>query len=416
MLGDMGERADTFERSTGRGLPADYRTFIDAYAGGPRVKHGGIEFRLCAADELLAPYTLDGTGLTRPFFSAHILHLSSLRDAGVPIFDGGDDPVSPERFESMDTIGVGATAAAWEQDLPPTHLLVLDPADGSLRAVPTDPPAVVGRVADSFKKWVAAATRKPRKTPGAAAKGKTVRKRASKPPTVSSVLAAFKRKNYLTLPLAYAKFLKTHDGSQTFPGPGGEQWQLATLNELADPVLGTAATPDGERISATRLTRVIASALQAEGIKSIAVYNTKRKFTLARLRRGICIGQCNGDLLLLDPTTKYSVWGYSREGQYVAKLADGFATFLSPPKPKAKKATARKTTAGKAVPKPRTRKTAAALATAPASPDAAPAPTAKPVKPRKPRTKRVAKPAAAADSVAAPTSPARPRTTRKRAA
>ena len=448
MLGDMGECAEKFERCSGRGLPADYRTFIDGYAGGPRLKHGGLEFRLCTADELLAPYTLDGTGLTRPFFSAHILHLAQQRDAGVLIFDGGPDPVSPERFDSMNTIGVGAPAVAWEQNLPPTHLLVLDPADGSLRSVPVEPPAVVRPVTDSFGKWIKAATRKPRKTAakGAAAKGKPVRKRATKPPTPATVLAAFKRKNYLTLPPAYAKFLKAHDGNQTFPGPGDELWQLATLAELADPVLGTDATPDGERISATRLTRVFADAVQAEqGVRSLPVYGTKSKFTLARLRRGVCIGQCNGDVLFLDPTTKFSVWGYCREGNYVAKLADSFATFLKPPKPKVKKTAARKPSAkgrkpavkvGKSAVKTRKprAKSAAAAPTTPASPATK---SRKPAVKRAPTVKRAAKgkaeaaPAASLasplspasppspvspESPASPAAPARPRTARKRAA
>ena len=339
----MGERSENFERSSGRSLPGGYRTFINTFDGGPRLKEstaeGALEYRLSTADELLAPYTLDGTGMTRPFFSAHILHLACLRDAGVLIFDGGTDPVSPERFESMNTIGVGNTAPAWEQSLPPTHLLVLDPADGSLRCVPTDPPAVVRKVADSFDKWLKAARRTPRKTTAKSPKSKAKPKK-TKAPTPTTILAAFKRKNKLTLPPAYAKFLKAHDGAQTFPGPASEQWSLATLAELADPQIGFAETPAG-RIPAFRLTKVYADSVQNEhGAKFVPVYGTKTKFTLARLRKGLCVGHCNGDPLFLDPTTKYSVWGYSRDGRYVGKVADSFATFL---KPKAKKAPRRKT-------------------------------------------------------------------------
>src|SRR5215208_5418849 len=149
----MGDRAEIFERSSGRSLPATYRTFINRFDGGPHFKEAAgkdakhtdasqaLEYRLLTADELLAPYSLDGSDLLRPFFSAHILHLARMRDAGVLIFDGAAGPVSPERFESMDTVGVGAPANVWQRSEPPTHLLVLDPADGSLRAVPTDPPA-----------------------------------------------------------------------------------------------------------------------------------------------------------------------------------------------------------------------------------------------------------------------------------
>ena len=338
----MGERAENFERSTGRGLPAAYRTFVNAFDGGPRVKDGDLEFRLSTADELLAPYTPDGTPVTRPFFSAHIVHLARLRDAGVLIFDGGADPVSPERFESMNTIGVGAAAAAWGQNLPPTHLLVLDPADGSLRAVPIDPPVNVRKVAESFEKWIKAAKRKPRKT--TAKKAPAAKAGKAKPPTPATILAAYKKSNKLTLPLAYATFLKTHDGSATFPGPAGEQWSLATLAELADPHLGSVETADG-RVPAARLTRVYADRVQNEsGDAFVPVYGTKLKFTLARMRKGLCVGHCNGDPMFLDPTTKYSVWGYSRDGKYVGKLADTFATFL---KPKAKKSTSRKATVRK---------------------------------------------------------------------
>jgi hypothetical protein len=358
----MGERAEHFERSSGRGLPASYRTFInafdgaaDAFGGGPRVKDAGLglEFRLSTADELLAPYTPDGTGITRPFFSAHIVHLARLRDAGVLIFDGGADPVSPERFESMNTIGVGASAAAWEQNQPPTHLLVLDPADASLRAVPTDAPAVVRKVAESFARWIKAATRKPRKLSAKTTTKKpaTPKVKKVKPVTPATVLAAFKKANKLTLPLAYAKFLKAHDGSATFPGPGGEQWVLATLAELSDPNLGSVATADGSRIPASRLTRVYADALKAgQGVTSVPVWGTKRKFTLARLRKALCVGHCNGDPLFLDPTTKYSVWGYNREGKFVAKLADTFATFLKPKAKMAKKATTTRKPAAKKSP------------------------------------------------------------------
>jgi hypothetical protein len=219
---------------------------------------------------------------------------------------------------------------------------------------------VVRKVAESFARWIKAATRKPRKTSAktTANKPATPKVKKVKPVTPATVLAAFKRANKLTLPLAYAKFLKTHDGSATFPGPGGEQWVLATLAELSDPNLGSVATAAGERISASRLTRVYADALKAgQDVTSVPVWGTKRKFTLARLRKGLCVGHCNGDPLFLDPTTKYSVWGYNREGKFVAKLADTFATFLKPKAKKAKKATTTRKPAAKKLP---ARKAAAA--------------------------------------------------------
>ena len=405
----MGERGEKFERSSGRSLPAGYRTFINAFEGGPRLKEsptqaegqGALEYRLSTADELLAPYALEGTEIIRPFFSAHILHLARLRDAGVLIFDGGSTGVSPERFESMNTVGVGNTAANWEKNEAPTHLLVLDPADGSLRSVPVDPPAVVRKVADSFDKWLKAAKRKPRKTTAKAGKPKAKPKKA-KAPTPTTLLAAFKRKNKLTLPMPYAKFLKAHDGVTTFPGAAGEQWQLATLAELADPTLGTAHTPEGP-VPAFRLTRVYADAVQKEtGAKFVPVFGTKQKFTLARMRKALCVGHCNGDPLFLDPTTKYSVWGYSREGRYVGKVADSFALFL---KPKAKKAaTAARKPRAKRAAKPAT-KSAAAKPAAKAAAEVAAKVTTAAVKPAtaavKPATAAL-KPAAKATKARAP--------------
>jgi hypothetical protein len=405
----MGERAENFERSSGRSLPATYRTFINAYDGGPRARDAelGLEFRLSTAEELLAPYTLDGTAITRPFFSAHILHLARLRDSGVLIFDGGSTGVSPERFESMNTIGVGASASAWEQNQPPTHLLVLDPADGSLRCVPIDPPAVVRKVADSFARWVKAAMRKPRKATSkksTAAQAQAKPKKAPKPPTPATILAAFKRKNKLTLPLPYAKFLKAHDGNATFPGPGGEPWSLATLAELADPATGTAQTPEGP-VPAFRLTRVYADAIKNEsGANSVPVYGSKKKFTLARLRKGLCVGHCNGDPMFLDPTTKYSVWGYCREGKYVGKLADTFALFL---KPKVKKVTTRKTSTRKTTArKPTVKKTAAKRSTAELAAAELPTPVIMAVGPTTPTPTPAAKKAVTKKAVRTATKPA----------
>jgi hypothetical protein len=339
----MGERAENFERCSGREVSRGYRTFLDSYDGGPRLPDGTLpefQYTLATAGQLLEPYTLEGTDLTRPYFSAHILHLARLRDAGVLIFDGSDEPVSPERFDSMLTIGTGSCAAAWEKGLPPTHLLVLDPADDSLRCVPTEPPAVVRRVADSFAAWVKKAKRKPTKRP--AAKGKTGQ-RAAKAPTPATLLASFKRKNNLTLPSAYAKFVKGYDGAAPVNGPDGTPWIMATLAELTDPQTGTVTGLDGTRLPAVRVTKVIADELRAQKLKSVPVWGeAKKKFTLARLAKAVSVGHANGDPLFLDPTTKHTVWGYCREGRYVGKVADSFALFLKP-KP-AKKKAARKTT------------------------------------------------------------------------
>jgi hypothetical protein len=350
----MGERAENFERCSGREVSRGYRTFLDGYDGGegvngaPRLPDGALpdfQYKLATAGQLLEPYTLEGTDLTRPYYSAHILHLARLRDAGVLIFDGSSEPVSPERFESMLTIGAGSCAAAWEKGLPPTHLLVLDPADDSLRCVPTEPPAVVRRVADSFTSWLKKAKRKPPKR--AAAKGKTS-KRAPKAPTPATLLASFKRKNNLTLPPAYAKFVKAYDGAAPVKGPDGTPWVMATLAELTDPQTGTVTGLDGTRLPAVRVTKVIADELRAEKLKSVPVWGeAKKKFTLARLAKAVSIGHANGDPLFLDPTTKHSVWGFCREGKYVGKVADTFALFLKP-KPAKKAKAARKTSGRKA--------------------------------------------------------------------
>ena len=357
----MGDRAGNFERGSGRTVSAAFRKYLEAYNGGPRVADRDFQFSLATAEQLLEPYKLDGPELTRPFFSAHILHLARLRDAGVLIFDGGEDPVSPERFESMLTVGTGGYAAALEKGVPPTHLLVLDPADDSLRRVPTDPPAVVVRVADSFAKWYRKV--KPKRTAGrktttASAAAKKP-KRAAKPPTPATLLAAYKRKHKVTLPPAYTKFIKAYDGAAPVVGPEGTPWLMATVAELADPATGTIPGADGKPLPVVRLTKVIADELRAQkSLKAIPVWgDEKKKFTFARFAKGVCIGHANGDPLFLDPTDGHSVWGYSREGQYVGPVADSFALFLKPKPKKAaapKKTTAkRKTTAAGTKRKPR---------------------------------------------------------------
>ena len=396
----MGDRVAEFERASGRTVSAGYRKFLVAYNGGPRVSDGDLVFSLATAEQLLEPYKLDGPELVRPFFSAHIVHLARLRDAGVLIFDGGDDPVSPERFEPMLTVGTGGYAAALETGVPPTHLLVLDPADDSLRLVPMDPPAAVRRVADSFAKWYrkVKAKRTAGRKPASAAAAKP--KRARKPPTPATLLAAFKRKHKLTLPPAYTKFIKSYDGSAPVAGPDGTPWLLATVAELTDPATGTVAGADGKPLPVVRLTKLIAEQLRAQSAtKSIPVWGSeKKKFILSRLAKAICIGHANGDPLFLDPSDGHSVWGYSREGQYVGPVADSFALFL---KPKPKKAAKPKRTVAKRKTTTRTPKTSATNSASAAK-----------RKPRKP-------PAAPADVTLAPataTEPATPKVAPKRKA
>jgi hypothetical protein len=393
----MGERAENFERCSGRTVSRGYRTFLNTYDGGDgaqpqRLPDGELpefQYSLATAGQLLEPYTLEGTDLTRPYYSAHVLHLARLRDAGVLIFDGSSDPVSPERFDSMLTIGAGSCAAAWEKGLPPTHLLVLDPADDSIRCVPTEPPAVIRRVADSFAAWLKKAKRKPTKRP--AAKGKAT-KRAPKAPTPATLLAALKRKNNLTLPPAYAKFIKTYDGAAPMTGPDGTPWIMATLAELTHPQTSTITGLDGAKLPAVRVTKVIADQLRAEKLKSVPVWGeAKKKFTLARLAKAVSVGHANGDPLFLDPTAKHSVWGYCRESRCVGKVADSFALFLKPKPPK-KKAARKSTKARKPATARKPRKAVKpAATTADAAAPKVPAKVARPARRAKtPRIKKAA--------------------------
>ena len=408
----MGDRAGNFERGSGRTLSAGYRTFLDKYDGGLRLPDLDVpqfQYALADARQLLEPYTLEGTGLTRPFFSAHILHLARLRDAGVLIFDGaGPDPVSPARFESMVTIGTGAPApaSATEPAPPATHLLVLDPADGSLRCVPTDAPAVVRKVADSFARWLAAAKRKAKAKPRKTA----TKKRAPKPPTPATLLASFKRKNKVALPPAYSKFVKAYDGAAPVAGPDGTPWVMATLAELADPQTGTVTGTDGKPLPSVRLTRVLADQLEEQGVKALPVWGEeKEKFTLARLAKAVCVGHANGDPLFLDPTDKFSVWGFAREGQFVGKVADTFALFLKPKPPKKARATKAKAPRKAAAPRKPRAKAASAAAPAEQTTAIVPVPAdATPVTETKAaRTKAAAKPKA--PRAAKPKAPAKPK-------
>jgi hypothetical protein len=88
-----------------------------------------------------------------------------------------------------------------------------------------------------------------------------------------------------------------------------------------------------------RCTRSFADLLKGQGAKSVPVKGeAKKKFSLARLAKGVCFGVSNGDPLFLDPTNGHSVWAYSQENSTVERVADGFAEFVKPKAVKAKRA------------------------------------------------------------------------------
>jgi len=167
----MEQRSHILERAAGVQLPADYRKFLDKYEGGAKLTDGAMRFTLATAEVLAAPFPFDEPRVDRPLFEAHFIYLGRLRDAGVLVFEGSV-PVAPDHYAKMVTIGFAERPDALEHGLPPTHVVVLDPADGSVRLIPIEPPAVVRRVADSFAKWQRALAR--------AAKAKTAAGRAKK--------------------------------------------------------------------------------------------------------------------------------------------------------------------------------------------------------------------------------------------
>ena len=333
----MEDRISNFERAIGATLPADYRRFLAKFPDGANLTDGQLRYSLAAPEVLAAPFPFDTPRIDRPLRTAHSVYLGRFRDEGVLVFDGGTEPVKPESFDRMITIGFAERPGSLEDGRPPTHVVVLDPADGSVRLVPIEPPAVLRRVADTFGKWFRQLTRKP-----AAAKGKKIvaKKKAPKPPTPAQVLTALKRQQRLRLPLAYEKFLKSKDAKRLVPSADGRAWALATPDELAETGYSLSESTVSKPLPFVRCTRFFADDLKASrNLKSVPVVGGgKKKFTLARLRKGVCVGVCNGDPLFLDPADDYSVWTFSQENATVEKLAGSFAAFVKPPraaKPKA---------------------------------------------------------------------------------
>ena len=189
----MEDRAHILEKAAGVQLPADYRKFLAKYAGGAKLADEAMRYSLATAEVLAAPFPFDKPRIDRPLFEAHFIYLGRLRDAGVLAFEGSV-PTAPDRYAKMITIGFGERPDALDHGLPPTHVVVLDPADGSVRLVPIDPPAVVRRVADSFGKWHRKLTAKPKAKAAGKAKKPTAKARAAKKaPAKVTVLAALKK-------------------------------------------------------------------------------------------------------------------------------------------------------------------------------------------------------------------------------
>ena len=347
----MEERTHILERAAGVELPADYRKFLNAYEGGARLSDGTMRFSLATADVLAAPFPFDQPRIDRPLFEAHFIYLGRLRDAGVLVYEGSA-PVSPDRYAKMVTIGFSERPDALEHGLPPTHVVVLDPADGSVRLVPIDPPAVVRRVGDSFTKWFRAVSKVARAEPAAAAKktakagarGKAAPASKQAPAKKADVLATLKKQQKLTLPPAVERRLKSKTASRQVVTPAGRVWTLATPDELAETSYSLTESAAAKPLPFVRCTRAFADLLKAsKGVKAVPVARTeKQQFTLARLRKGVCVGASNGDPLFLDPSDKYSVWTYSQDTSTVERLADNFAAFV---KPKREKKPARKAAA-----------------------------------------------------------------------
>ena len=349
----MEERTHILERAAGVELPADYKKFLAAYEGGAPLADERMRYSLATAEVLAAPFPFDHPRMDRPLFEAHFVYLGRMRDAGVLVFEGST-PVTPDRFAKMITIGFAERPDALEAGLPPTHVVVLDPADGSVRLVPIDPPAVVRRVADSFGKWFRQMSRKPKAKPAAkvgakapragktaksasaAAGAKTAKKKAPAAPTGLPLL---KKQQRLTLPAAYEKFLKSKHATWQVVQPDGRIWDLATGDELAETCYSLTEFASAKPMPFVRCTRSFADLLKGHGAKSVPVKGeAKKKFSLARLAKGVCVGVSNGDPLFLDPTNGHSVWAYSQENSTVERVADGFAEFVKPKAVKAKRA------------------------------------------------------------------------------
>lgn len=349
----MGDRSHILERAAGVELPADYRKFLNGYAGGAKLTDGTMRLSLATAEVLAAPFPFDRPRMDRPLFEAHFIYLGRMRDAGVLVFEGAV-PVSPDKYAKMITIGFGERPDALDEGLPPTHVVVLDPADGSVRLVPIDPPAVVRRVGDSFARWFRAATKAAKPAPVTRPKAKAAKPRAAKKIATrgrakavakkaparaakkQDVLTALKQKQKLTLPPAVERRLKSKAAKREVVTPAGRVWRLATPEELAETSYSFTEQAAARPLPFVRCTRSFADLLQGgRGLKAVPVAGeAKKKFTLARLRKGVTIGAANGDPLFLDPTEKYSVWTYSQDTATVQRLADSFEKFAKPTRSK----------------------------------------------------------------------------------
>jgi hypothetical protein len=338
----MEERSHILGRAAGVVLPADYRKFLNAYQGGARLTDGVMRFSLATAEVLAAPFPFDNPRMDRPLFEAHFIYLGRLRDAGVLAYEGAV-PVSPDRYEKMVTIGFAERPDALDEGLPPTHVVVLDPADGSVRLAPIEPPAVVRRVADSFGKWFRAVSKAPkakavvRKAKAVKGKKVTAKKAAAKKPAKKEdVLAQLKRRQKLTLPAAVERRLKSKTAKRQVVTPAGRVWTLATPEDLAETSYSLTESAMSKPLPFVRCTRAFADLLKAgrdgqPGVKAVKIVGeAKKRFTLARLRKGVCVGAANGDPLFLDPGDKYSVWTYSQDTGTVERLADSFEKFTKP--------------------------------------------------------------------------------------
>ena len=339
----MEDRTPILEQAAGVVLPADYKKFLAKYAGGAKLADDKLRYSLATAEVLAAPFPFDQPRIDRPLFEAHFIYLGRLRDAGVLVFDGGNDPVAPDHFAKMITIGFGERPDAPEHGVPPTHVVVLDPADGSVRLVPIDPPAVVRRLADSFAKWHRKVKVKPKAKAaprGKDAKGKPAAKmtkatrkpKVIKPPTKAAVLAALAKQQKLKLPAPYERFLKSKTAKPEVVTPDGRLWRLATPDELAETSYSFTETAAAKPVPFVRCTRAFADLLKAgQNLKAVPIVGEKKKkFTLARLRKGVCVGASDGDPVFLDPSDEHSVWTYSQDQMTVAKVAASFAKFIKP--------------------------------------------------------------------------------------
>ena len=355
----MEDRSHILERAAGVQLPADYRKFLNGYAGGAKLTDGTLRLSLATAEVLAAPFPFDQPRMDRPLFEAHFIYLGRMRDAGVLVFEGAA-PVSPDRYAKMITIGFAERPDALEHGLPPTHVVVLDPTDGSVRLVPIDPPAVVRRVGESFAKWHRVVSKVAKGKPAAAVKGKAGKTKAGAkagakaarpgaakktvankaPAKKLDVLATLKKQQKLTLPPAVERRIKSKTASRQVVTGTGRVWTLATPEELAETSYSLSETAAAKPLPFVRCTRAFADLLKAgrDGqppVKAVPIVGqAKQKFTLARLRKGVCVGASNGDPLFLDPGDKYSVWTYSQDTGTVQALAIDFATFVKPKRQK----------------------------------------------------------------------------------